>query len=161
MKIVKMIDIGSINVGTSNDDFIILYDDFANKLDCTSIKFKHFFNIRHEQTMEEYKNSLDENKKVDPYLESGVQNELEHILYSELKGFNCFVQYAYEYLQDEQSLELREKECAMIGGRDNPNYHSSKRKRAVDMKLVLRTCTTYFHAYKDTVYKIRYKFKYD
>lgn len=159
MKTIRMIDIGCMEIGISNEDFITLYDIFSDRLMKISERYKNEFYKEHEKSKAEIFSSLDESKRVDTYLESGVQNELEHILFYTVKEYDAFVQYAYEYLQDIQSLRIRDAEAEMIGGRSSPGYYNRKRKRAIEMKLALKTYTTYLHAYRDTVCSIRYKFK--
>lgn len=159
MKTIRMIDVGCMEIGVNEDDFAYLYNEFSDILTRISDTYKTEFYKKHERTSIEISNSLDENKKVDEYLDSGVMNELEHILFCTVKEYDAFVQYAYEYLQDIQSLRIRDAEAEMIGGRASPGYFNRKRKRAIDMKLALKTYTTYIHAYRDTVCKIRFKFK--
>ena len=157
MKYVRMVNIGGMEVGTNDKEFEMIYKDFSSYLYCLGFDNKRLYNVPHVLTLSEYNAALDGNKKFDNYLETGAQDQLEFHLYSFVKQFDIYVQYAYEFLQDTQSIDVREIEDSWLGGRDTEAYFNKKRRRGVDMKLVLKTHSTYVHAYRDTICKLRFK----
>lgn len=157
MKYVRMVNIGGMEVGTNDKEFEGIYEDFSGYLYCLGIDNKRLYKVPHVLTLSEYNAALDGSKKFDNYLEIGAQDQLEFFLYESVKKFDIYVQYAYEFLQDTQSIDIREIEDSWLGGRDTEAYFNKRRKRGIDMKLVLRTHSTYVHAYRDTICKLRFK----
>jgi len=152
-----MVNIGGMEVGTNDNEFNEIYNEFSELIYCLGLDNKRLYKVPHVLTITEYNEALDGSKKFDNYLEPGVQDQLEFFLYQSVKQFDIYVQYAYEFLQDTQSIDIREIEDSWIGGRDSEAYFNKRRKRGLDMKLVLRTHSTYVHAYRDTVCKLRFK----